>query len=54
MTPTTKRQRSDSIDDEGIQESSTKTKPKGTSKTAKAGSGNKVRNLKKESTKAKH
>ncbi|KAF2578884.1 hypothetical protein F2Q68_00005196 [Brassica cretica] len=33
MTPTTKRQRSHSIDDEGIQESSTK--PKGTSKMAK-------------------
>ncbi|RID67018.1 hypothetical protein BRARA_D02124 [Brassica rapa] len=52
MTPTTKRQRSHNIDDEGIQESSTK--PKGTSKMAKAESGTKVRNLKKESTKAKH
>ncbi|KAL0813270.1 hypothetical protein Bca101_069713 [Brassica carinata] len=52
MTPTTKRQRSHSIDDEGIEESSTK--PKGTSKMAKAESGKKVGNLKKESTKAKH
>ncbi|CAN6819429.1 unnamed protein product, partial [Brassica oleracea] len=51
-TPTTKRQRSHSINDEGIQESSTK--PKGTSKMAKAESGKKVGNLKKESTKAKH
>ncbi|KAF8088644.1 hypothetical protein N665_0532s0008 [Sinapis alba] len=49
MNPTTKRPLSHMIDDEGIQESSTKFK--GTSKMAKGESGKKRVNVKKESTK---
>ncbi|KAF8097710.1 hypothetical protein N665_0283s0014 [Sinapis alba] len=52
MTPNTKRPQSHMIDDEGIQESSTK--PKETSKMAKEENGNGVGKVKKESTKSKH
>nr|VDD33065.1 unnamed protein product [Brassica oleracea] len=52
LTPITKRQRSLIIDDEAIQESSTRSKR--TYKKARGESDSKVENMKKESTKAKH
>ncbi|WZZ90573.1 hypothetical protein YC2023_119152 [Brassica napus] len=52
LTPITKRQGSLIIDDEAIQESSTRSKR--TYKKARGESDSKVENMKKESTKAKH
>lgn len=52
LTPFTKRQGSLIIDDEAIQESSTRSKR--TYKKARGESDSKVENMKKESTKANH